>query len=276
MPNPKPHKLVIAGPAIPFRFSRRELFILRFGSYCLRKFVDTLNIGADLELWQRLDGLATEVLRLADDRLKSHRLHADALGLAALAFCLRQSSREVRLHPVPFGWREGVPIVQLSNKLEVLRKRAKRLALAKDPTGYQSWRKRWLRFLKGVQRYLRVMKVKASAAKGYKQDLEGVLSTTRAVLAERKIAFDEKNLRPIVRKLMHHVRRERGWASIGDLVMATKNGRAFIAEFVGRELRILYWQRRALEPSAWEMVQSVMPHLDDDNDDGDSGRLQTE
>jgi len=251
MPNPKPSRLVISGPSTSFRLTAADIRILNFGCYVLCFHAHDLSLrSSDFELWQGLMKVAERLRRLAaDQKSATHRIHGDALAIAALQFGLRCLGRKAQPARIPFSWPENLKPTRLLQRLENFRKRALRSWLhSASAATYQQWRTRWLAFLKRIQVSLKPVPHE-SRRSYFQKTVDRTLTLTQAVLGEAgQWVPPDRDLRPLVRQALRHVRRGRGSISRRDLWNATPDARAFLLDFVGRLVTKLFWSRMRMMP----------------------------
>jgi len=262
MPSPRPNRLVIAGPTISFRIPHGDLNTLNMGCSRLRHYLGKLVIGRDLELWDHLLALSDEVNRLAGSTQSSHRVQADAIAIAALMFGLRGIRQLAQRDPSPLLDLHARKAGKIMGKLEPLRKRALRLHLKSGPTNsYEEWRRRWLRFLGSVRHDQKPTRVSNGVLGLQKRTVGWILVNTKEVLRLAGIWVPaDRDLRPIVRVALRHVRRERATIWTRDLLEPTEAGKEFIRDFIGDRVNRLKWSR------FWAKSQGRTPQADDEED----------
>ncbi len=250
MPHAKSTQLIVFGPAVEFRISAQELQGLRYACFRIRWHLKDLAFALyDSEFAQRLDQMCGEVFRLAREKnVQTIRVHGDAPAMAALMFALRSIPGEIRRGKIPASY-QVTDYTNLLKRLERYRRRAKRLWLKLGPAdAYRDYRARWQRFLKGVHNSPPRSKDVVRAY--YQKRMDEVLQISKEILATQDpfwVPLDP-DLRPMVRTAILRARRGRASVGMRDLICNTPEARAFLSEYVGRQVRQLFWVRmRELE-----------------------------
>ncbi|MFZ0481183.1 MAG: hypothetical protein WAL71_18735 [Terriglobales bacterium] len=133
---------------------------------------------------------------------------------------------------------------QLLKRLERYRKRAKRLWIKTGSAeAYREYHARRGRFLEAV--HTKVPRRRDVVRAHYQKRASEILEITKPLLAAQPpcwVPLDD-DLQPIVRAAIRHVRRERAPVTFKDLICATPDGKSFLSGYVGKRVRILFWQR---------------------------------
>jgi hypothetical protein len=242
----------LAAPRISFRFYAPELPLLKLAAHYLAVYVRALDLKEfDSDLHLRLCQLRQTLCRwVLDETSNTHRAHFDATELAILMFLVRRAVREGRSDHW-FRHQEAIRlnVSRFHRRLEVLRRRAKRAWVnAGGMDDYKALQHRCKRFFRGVNLSYGGGRLKIPCfergRKPFKvqcqEILERALTNVRLVLeADREPVPDERDLRLVVRRMLRHMRRGRGTATVRDVLIPNEAGKWAISMFVVPRLRDL-------------------------------------
>lgn len=176
--------------------------------------------------------------------LRSHRVLFDHIEIAACALGVRLAGKAIRsgLTAAPEGWSE-LAESRLLARLEVLRKRAKRLALAADAREYAERSARWRQlchYLRAQLEGTRFTALGQLARRRHKLTLDIACDLTRRELRADGIALPEdRTLRRFVSQVLRNIRRGSYRPSIKDVLDRTLLAARFLATKVKRRLAAL-------------------------------------
>lgn len=232
-------------PTTSLRLSRQEVSLIYTGFRWILYRASDLNLRHhDSGLLDYIEEVAS-VIREINKRppAATHRLHLDAMGCAMCIFALRLYGREVRRDKlITDVWPSAINRERLLKKLEKHRKRAKRKWLSQgEAASYQDWSVRWRRFLDWVRVALRPYR-SHSMQDFYRRWIDQYFAFAKQVLATatNEDLPNDRELRKMVRKMVRHLRRGRGWASRLDIIRANDRGRRFVVWYMMREIG-KYW-----------------------------------
>jgi hypothetical protein len=227
------------------RLSRPEVNLINIGFDCILYRTSDLSLQCyDSGLLAYIREVASEFREVAiRPPAATHRLKLDAMGCAMCIFALRLFQREIRRDKLSsYVWPPAINRERLLKKLERHRKRAKRKWLSQgDAASYQDWGMRLRRFLGWVKEALRPVHIHAVQDSRHRW-LDRVFATVKQLLTT---ATDEdlpgdRELRKLVRKMMRHLRRGRGFATPLDIHSVNDRGRRFITWYMVKEIAE-YW-----------------------------------